>query len=80
MGQRQGDGDIGCPLMQRKQVDVAVRPALHRTVAQRDEHSQQQVDGRGANRSQSQIRAEVQQTDGQNQANLREHALSYCVG
>ena len=59
MTKRKEDGTIGRPLMKPEEVDVAVGPPLERTVAERDEHAEKQVDRYGSNGTKAKIRAEV---------------------
>jgi hypothetical protein len=57
MRQRECDGRVGCPLVEREEIHASLRPALQRAVAHRDEHAEPQIDGSGANRSQAEIGA-----------------------
>ena len=64
MRERESDGDVGRPLMQRKDVDVTMRPELYRTVAQRHQQTQQDVDSNRADGSEAEVGAEVERGDG----------------
>ena len=51
---------VGRPAMQREEVQATMRPKTEGAVAQRDQHSQQQVDGDDPHRAEAKIRAEIQ--------------------
>ena len=67
MRQRECDSNVGGPLVECEEIQVSMRPESYRAVAQRDKHAKPKIDGSCTDRSQTQIGAQVEDTDWQAQ-------------
>lgn len=62
MREREHDGEVGRPAMEGEDVDFSVGPESDGAVAQRHQHAQQQVHGDGADGSEAEVGAEIEES------------------